>query len=102
MLSSAIKVSFSALQNLVCKDCNPSSKRGVGHRVALKGVETTWHDAVRQPSFIIRGAAIHNGANDEMLPLWWQAKGPGAARHPISSLALASFCPGISYLTGPP
>lgn len=56
-------------QNLSSTQCNLSRDRGVGHRVALKGVDTAWHDAGRQPLFIVRAAAIHNGENDEMLPL---------------------------------
>lgn len=66
---SPIKKSICPLQNPVSKECNRSCDRGVGHTVALKGVDTTWHDAGRQPLFIVRGAAIHNGENDEMLPL---------------------------------
>lgn len=31
--------------------------------MALKGVDTSWHDAGRQPLSIVRGAAIHNGEN---------------------------------------
>lgn len=66
---SRIKNSIYLLQNLSSKECNLSKDRGIGHRVALKGVDTTWHDAGRQPLFIDRGAAIHKGENDEMLPL---------------------------------
>lgn len=45
------------------KACNLSGDRGVGHAAALKGVDTAWHDAGRQPWSIVRGAAIHNGEN---------------------------------------
>lgn len=37
--------------------------------MALKGVDTAWHDAGRQPWLIVGAAAVHNGENDEMLPL---------------------------------
>lgn len=66
---SPIKNSIYPRQNPVSKECNLSSDRGVGHRVALKGVDTTWHDTGRQPLLIVKGTAIHNGENDEMLPL---------------------------------
>lgn len=49
--------------------CNLSADWGVGHRVALKGVDTAWHDAGRQPWLIVGAAAVHNGENDEMPPL---------------------------------
>lgn len=46
-----------------------AATEALANRVALKGVDTAWHDAGRQPLFIVRAAAIHNGENDEMLPL---------------------------------
>lgn len=45
------------------KECNLSSGRGVGHTVALKGVDAAWHGAGQQPSSFVRGAALHNGEN---------------------------------------
>lgn len=66
---SPIKNSIRSLQNPVSKECNLSGEQGVGHGVAPKGVDTAWHDAGRQPLFTVKGAAIHNGENDEMPPL---------------------------------
>lgn len=57
------KVYFPTTKPRSSKECNLSGDRGVGHAVALKGVDTSWHDAGRQPSSIVRGAAIHNGEN---------------------------------------